>query len=164
MSKARNKGTAGENEIVTLLHDCGQVGAHRAEAGKESHDIRGVGDWVLEVKYRKRWELFKWVRKVRKVAGDAPWAIFAIHGDRRTVEGAAVGRVMVVDASFGAELLNHWEQWNGRPNLPRRAHDWDIARVAGAYVEMCVYCGEVRADVGHLSAPWDTYCQPQETS
>ncbi len=108
---SKAKGTKAENEIVALLHAVGLEDAHRTEAGKESWDIRGVGDWVIEVKYRKRWDLFKWIRAIRHVAGEHPWAIFAIHGDRRTADGAEVGAVMIVDADFGAELMKHWIEW-----------------------------------------------------
>jgi len=118
MSVARQKGTTAENEIVALLHDVGLEGAHRSEAGKQSHDIRGVGDWVIEVKHRRRWSLFDWVRRIRRVTFVAgagrvftcqPWAIFAIHGDRRSTEGAEVGRVAILDADMAAELIKHWE-------------------------------------------------------
>ncbi len=127
---SKAKGTHGENEVVALLHSVGLEDAHRTEAGKESWDIRGVGDWVIEVKYRKRWDLFKWIRVIRHVADNeppktkpigafgtteqistSPWAIFAIHGDRRTIDGAEVGAVMIVDADFGAELMKHWIEW-----------------------------------------------------
>ncbi len=110
---SKAKGTHGENEIVALLHAVGLEDAHRSEAGKQSWDIRGVGDWIIEVKYRKRWDLFKWIRAIRHVSDHRDeWAIFAIHGDRRTAAGAEVGAVMVVDAAFGAELIKHWVEWN----------------------------------------------------
>ena len=107
MSKAKQKGTNGENEILDLLHSYGFKNAHRTEASRESHDI-WCDDIVVEVKFRKRWELFKWVRKIRHVAtGDNPWVIYAIHGDRRTLEGTQVGRVAIMDADFATELLIH---------------------------------------------------------
>ena len=120
MSKAKAKGTKGENEIVHTLVDAGfprgdpedpdDKGVKRYEGGHESHDIQGVGEWVIEVKYRKAWQLFAWIRKIRRRADGGPWAIFAIHGDRRTVEGAAVGKVCIMDAGLAAELIYHWEQ------------------------------------------------------
>lgn len=132
MSRAKAKGTLGENEIVDLLVSAGfpranpedpqSEGVKRFEGGYESHDIQGVGDWVIEVKYRKSWHLFGWIRKIRKRA-DAehkhegwfglpitrPWVIFGIHGDRRTKEGREVGVVAIMDAVVAAELINHWE-------------------------------------------------------
>ena len=141
MSKARAKGTSGENEIVRLLGSAGfpladpedptSQGVKRFEGGYESHDIQGVGDWVIEVKFRKRWMLMSWVRRIRKraflpsrvhsaahsaqsdeillPAGEKPWVIFCIHGDRRTEEGREVGRVAVMDAEVAADLIYHWE-------------------------------------------------------
>ena len=107
MSKARQKGTAGENEILELLQDAGFADAHRTEASRESHDIH-CAPFTVEVKFRKTWALFDWIPKLRKVAGDQPWVLFAIHGDRRTDKGRQVGRVAVLDADFAAELMQVW--------------------------------------------------------
>jgi len=107
MSKAKQKGTTGENEILALLQDAGFPDAHRTEASRESHDI-WCGPFTVEVKFRKTWALFDWIPKLRKVAGDQPWVLFAIHGDRRTDKGRQVGRVAVLDADFAAELMQHW--------------------------------------------------------
>ena len=130
MSAAKAKGTRGENEAVDLLvtagfpradpEDPASVGVKRFEGGYESHDLEfanmpGV-DWVIEVKYRKAWHLFGWIRKIRKRANGRPWAIFGIHGDRRTVEGKEVGVVCVMDAATAAQLLHHWEETKGRGN------------------------------------------------
>ena len=110
MSKARQKGTAGENEIVALLYEYGLKDAKRTSAGMESHDI-WLGDITVEVKYRKRWTLFPWITKLRKVANGNKWVLFAIHGDRRSTVGKTVGRVAVFDADFAAELLMLWRHW-----------------------------------------------------
>lgn len=119
MSKAKAKGTAGENEVVDMLVDAGfrrgdpedpaDDGVKRYEGGHASHDIQGVGSWVVEVKFRKAWHLFSWIRRIRRRADGEPWVIFAIHGDRRTVEGAAVGKVAIMDAGRAAELIYYWE-------------------------------------------------------
>jgi len=107
MGKAKQKGTAGENEILELLQQAGFTDAHRTEASRESHDI-WCGPFTVEVKFRKAWALFDWIPKLRKVAGDEPWVLFAIHGDRRTEKGRHVGRVAVLDADFAAELMQVW--------------------------------------------------------
>jgi len=107
MSKAKQKGTTGENEILELLQRSGFPDAHRTEASRESHDI-WCGPFTVEVKFRKTWALFDWIPKLRKVAGDQPWVLFAIHGDRRTEKGRQVGRVAVLDADFAVELMSHW--------------------------------------------------------
>ena len=107
MSKAKQKGTTGENEILELLQDAGFTDAHLTEASRESHDI-WCGPFTVEVKFRKTWALFDWIPKLRKVAGDEPWVLFAIHGDRRTDKGRQVGRVAVLDADFAAELMRVW--------------------------------------------------------
>ena len=112
MSKARQKGTIGENEIVALLYEYGLKDAKRTSAGMESHDI-WLGDTgvTVEVKYRKTWSLFKWISKIRNVSDNDEWVIFAIHGDRRSVSGKQVGKVAVMDAEFAAELLLLWRHW-----------------------------------------------------
>ena len=107
MSKAKQKGTTGENEILTLLQDAGFRDAHRTEASLESHDIH-CAPFTVEVKFRKTWALFDWIPKLRRVAGNNPWVLFAIHGDRRTEKGRKVGRVAVLDADFAAELMQVW--------------------------------------------------------
>ena len=107
MGKAKQKGTAGENEILELLQNSGFPDAHRTEASRESHDI-WCGPFTVEVKFRKTWALFDWIPKLRKVAQDQPWVLFAIHGDRRTDKGRQVGRVAVLDADFAAELMQVW--------------------------------------------------------
>ena len=113
MSKAKQKGTVGENEIVALLMEWGHNDAHRTSASSESHDIwLGDLDIPIEVKYRKRWTLFPWITKLRKVANGNKWVLFAIHGDRRSTVGKTVGRVAVFDADFAAELLMLWRHWN----------------------------------------------------
>lgn len=106
MSKAKQKGTTGENEILALLNTK-FPDAHRTEASKESHDIH-CPPFTVEVKFRKTWALFDWIPKLRKVAGNNPWVLFAIHGDRRTEKGRQVGRVAVLDADFATELMYHW--------------------------------------------------------
>ena len=107
MSKAKQKGTVGENEILQLLIDNGFADAHRTEASRESHDI-WAEPFVVEVKYRKTWSLFDWIPKLRRVAGDKPWALFAIHGDRRTEKGREVGRVAILDADFAVDLMGYY--------------------------------------------------------
>ena len=114
MSKAKQKGTTGENEIVELLNGWGHGDAVRTPAGKESLDIQlGVTGLIIEVKYRKRWTLVPWVSKVRKVAreADAEWMLFCIHGDRRSVVGKQVGKVAVMDADFAAQMLAVYRQY-----------------------------------------------------
>ena len=119
MSKAKQKGTVGENEIVALLMEWGHNDAHRTSASSESHDIwLGDLDIPIEVKYRKRWTLFPWISRIRKVAQDNQWVIFAIHGDRRSTAGRAVGKVAILDADFAAELLMIWRHHNDKDNYP----------------------------------------------
>jgi len=105
------KGPTGEKEIVALLQEVGFEDACRLHQGGESNDIGGVRNTLAEVKSAKRWDVFKWVRKARRVATekDLPhWAIFAIHGDRRSEAGREVREVMIVDAKFGAAMLAYW--------------------------------------------------------
>tara|TARA_R110002073_G_scaffold200370_1_gene359568 strand:- start:329 stop:682 length:354 start_codon:yes stop_codon:yes gene_type:complete len=113
VSKAKQKGTQGENEILEMLIAHGNLDAKRTSAGMESHDI-WLGDIVVEVKFRKSWRLFQWVQKVRRVSVDDHWAIFAIHGDRRSAIGKDVGKVAVLDAEFAAELLTLWRHWKDK--------------------------------------------------
>jgi|TARA_R110000824_G_scaffold24063_5_gene85130 hypothetical protein len=113
VSKAKQKGTSGENQILDLLSEWGHGDAHRTSANTESHDIwLGDLDIPIEVKFRKRWTLFPWISRIRKVASNNQWAIFAIHGDRRSQVGKSVGTVAIFDASFAAELLMIWRHQN----------------------------------------------------
>lgn len=106
------KGPRGEKEIVAYLQAAGFSEAYRLHQGGESNDIGGVPDTLVECKFAKRWDLFRWVRKARKITATRDdvdqWAIFAIHGDRVSVAGREVREVMVVDARFGAALLACW--------------------------------------------------------
>ena len=130
MGKAKQKGTAGENEILELLQNSGFADAHRTEASRESHDI-WCGPFTVEVKFRKTWALFDWIPKLRKVAGDEPWVLFAIHGDRRTDKGRQVGRVAVLDADFAAELMQVWcATVSSRGRSDRDTNDTDPAAAA----------------------------------
>ena len=109
MSKAKQKGTLGENEIRDMLIKHGHNDVKRTSASTESHDI-WLGDTgvTVEVKYRKAWSLFKWISKIRNVSDNDEWVIFAIHGDRRSTVGKQVDKVAVMDADFAAELLLLW--------------------------------------------------------
>ena len=109
MSKAKQKGTLGENEIRDMLMKHGHNDVKRTSASTESHDI-WLGDTgvTVEVKYRKAWSLFKWITRIRDVSDDNKWVIFAIHGDRRSTVGKQVDKVAVMDADFAAELLLLW--------------------------------------------------------
>lgn len=105
MSKARAKGTSFENEV---LHGLRQIwpDADRAKAGNPSNDFHGL-PFPIEAKHRKRWEIPRWVRLLRKVAGgDDHWALVVASGDRR--ESDSAGTLMVVDWRFGQELLDAW--------------------------------------------------------
>tara|TARA_R100001126_G_C4848445_1_gene160684 strand:+ start:613 stop:1035 length:423 start_codon:yes stop_codon:yes gene_type:complete len=133
MSKAKQKGTTGENEILELLQQAGFLDAHRTEASRESHDIH-CKPFIVEVKFRKTWALFDWIPKLRKVAGNKPWVLFAIHGDRRTDKGRHVGRVAVLDADFAAELMHLWcatVKPRGRVNRDTVDPDYPAAAVDG---------------------------------
>ena len=133
MSKAKQKGTTGENEILELLQQAGFLDAHRTEASRESHDIH-CKPFIVEVKFRKTWALFDWIPKLRKVAGNKPWVLFAIHGDRRTDKGRHVGRVAVLDADFAAELMHLWcatVKSRGRVNRDTVDSDYPAAAVEG---------------------------------
>ena len=107
MGKAKQKGTYRRKRDPDAVTSSGFADAHRTEASRESHDI-WCGPFTVEVKFRKTWALFDWIPKLRKVAGDKPWVLFAIHGDRRTEKGRQVGRVAVLDADFAAELMRVW--------------------------------------------------------
>lgn len=99
------KGRVEENRIVSLLRAYVWPGAEREGKRAESRDVINTGTWVVEVKHRKAWRLFEWIRKIRKVADD-DWVIFVGHGDRRTSEGREVGTVAVCDAERFMILLD----------------------------------------------------------
>ena len=117
MSKAKQKGTTGENEILAMLYEWGHKDAHRTSANTESHDIwLGDLDIPIECKFRRKWTLFPWISRIRKVAQNNQWVIFAIHGDRRSTAGRAVGKVAILDADFAAGLLMIWRHHNDKDN------------------------------------------------
>ena len=128
MSKARDKGTKGENEILDLLQGAGFSNAHRTESSRESHDIH-CEPFVVEVKFAKRWMLFDWIPKLRQVAEDRPFVLFAIHGDRRTEVGAKVGRVAVMDADFAAKLMHSYMLTSAHGSDRNHTHDPDSIAV-----------------------------------
>lgn len=105
----KQKGTQGENEILELLTSH-NIYSRRTESSRQSHDIWTECEVVVEVKFRKAWSMFKWIRAIRRVTDDNRWAIYSIHGDRRTIDGGQVGRVVTFDADFGTELLAVWHQ------------------------------------------------------
>lgn len=118
----KQKGTQGENEVVRLLRSYG-IPADRGANNRASCDIH-VDDWdaPIEVKYRKRWDLFKWIRAIRKASvfqgrlhdeENPNWVLFCIHGDRRTEEGRGVGEVAVMDAEFAVSLLADYMERHG---------------------------------------------------
>ncbi len=116
------KGPLAEKEIVQLLKSVG-FDAARLYQGGMSNDISGVPDTLIEVKHAKAWRTFEWVRKARQTSmrsfnDDISWAIFAIHGSRNSQLGRAVKEVMIVDATFGAQLLaEHFntDEWDPEP-------------------------------------------------
>lgn len=137
MSKAKQKGTNGENEILALLNNNGFPDAHRTEASRESHDIH-CDPFTVEVKFRKAWSLFDWIPKLRQVAGNNKWVLFAIHGDRRSTKGRDVGRVAVLDADFAVELMYHWAATvssRGPANPHPRITDSTVAALDGLVLE-----------------------------
>ena len=106
MNKARQKGTRFENEVLDGLKNIWSE-ADRAKAGNPSNDFHGV-PFPIEAKHRKRWEIPKWVRLLKAVAGgDNRWALVIASGDRREVDSMTL---MVVDWDFGQELLQTWEK------------------------------------------------------
>lgn len=114
-NRSKAIGTKEENRILERYIRPIWPHADRAKAGNKSNDIVGV-PFPVEVKHRKVWDLRAWVRKLQDVASEFShaehqWVLFAGDGDRRRKE--SIGTVMVVDAEFGAELLEAWE-WAGR--------------------------------------------------
>ena len=104
----KQKGTAFENEVLQAIQHI-WPDADRAKANNESQDLVGTGKWVIECKFRKRWNLFDWIPKVKKVAKDDPWVIVAAHGDRRTEVGRQVGTVAIVDFDVFVEMVDELE-------------------------------------------------------
>lgn len=109
MSKARDKGTRGENYFLASLRIIWPT-AERAPL-KGTLD---AGDYVnvpfpVEAKNTAKPLFLAWVRRLKViVARDGlpnRWVLIWT-GDRRTLDGQAL---MVLPESFGWELLAHWE-------------------------------------------------------
>jgi len=106
MSKARQKGTKFENELLEGLRKI-WPDADRAKAGNPSNDFHGL-PFPVEAKHRKTWAIPEWVRRIRAVAGgDHRWALVVASGDRRKADSSTI---MVVDWEFGQELLKGWKE------------------------------------------------------
>ena len=102
---AKAKGTSFENEVCELLRTI-WPDTDRAKAGHPSHDFHGP-PFPIEAKHRARWAIPDWVRRIKVVAGgDDRWALVVASGDRR--KAGSAGTLMVVDISFGMELLRAW--------------------------------------------------------
>lgn len=102
---SKAKGTRFENEVLEHLRQV-WPSADRAKAGNPSNDFHGV-PFPVEAKHRKRWEIPKWVRGLRSIAGgDGRWALVVASGDRRSEGGSTL---MIFDIGFAVELLACWK-------------------------------------------------------
>ncbi len=86
----------------------------------QSNDF--TGPFPIEAKRRAKWDIQQWVRNVRAVSSTNKWAIFVSPKNIRTDE---VGPIMIVDESFGIELLALWDEsqapaWKTDPALRSR--------------------------------------------
>ena len=111
-STAKAKGTAFEGEVEAALSVI-WPDVHRSAPGTPSQDLEGTPGWVVECKHQKRWQLFKWIGKVRARVETlnpssepvASWVIVAAHGDRRSSVGRTVDTVAILDFDTFVHLL-----------------------------------------------------------
>jgi len=105
MSKAKAKGTRGENAVVEALKEAGFIHAERrALAGTlDKGDVLGVPGWVFEVKAHDSYagKLAEWLGEVEREKTNAG-AEFGVVWHRRKGKGSA--RDWFVTMS-GAEFL-----------------------------------------------------------
>ena len=87
MSAGRAKGTAYENHVIETYLLPVWPGAHRApQRGILDYgDVEGVGNYLIEMKKRDRWDLPEWIRGIlRKIQRHptSPW-ILVFAADKR---------------------------------------------------------------------------------
>lgn len=108
MSKARDKGTAGENYFLEFLRVIWPTAERAPLKGvQDKGDFVGV-PLLVEAKHTKTILIPEWVRKARTKA-EGRW-VLVWKGDTRTRDGKPL---MVMDADFGFELLDLWERHRG---------------------------------------------------
>ena len=110
MSKARAKGTRGENEIVDYLKRAtGLPVERRALHGtRDKGDVAGIPLWVVSVKNQRRFELAEWLDDLRKQMLNAE-AQFGVLIVKRPGKGAA-GAYWIFPAETGIKFLPREER------------------------------------------------------
>ena len=125
----KQKGTSFENEVAAALSVV-WPDIHRSATNTPSQDLEGTPGWVVECKHQKRWQLFKWITRVRaraetvrvvgpNVTRDADWVIVAAHGDRRSTIGKTVGTVAIIDFDLFVHLLIESDELSHRGPQPK---------------------------------------------
>lgn len=107
-NRPKQKGTARETNLVQALRLVWPR-AERSADGRESSDFFNCGQWTVEAKHRKTWQIMQWIRKIRKVADGHEWVILIKHGRMDTVEGREVGRVAVIDEDLFFRMAQIYE-------------------------------------------------------
>ena len=121
MSKAKTKGTRGENAVVEALIRAGFIHAERrALAGTlDKGDVLGVPGWVFEVKAHDSYagKLAEWLGEVEREKLNAK-AQFGVVWHRRRGKGSAEDWFVTMS---GQEFLNILREFQGfTHNTPRR--------------------------------------------
>jgi len=52
-------------------------------------DFENTGDWLIEAKHRKTWDIHEWIQVCHDKAGMNPWALF-LRRDARTMSDVVV--------------------------------------------------------------------------
>jgi hypothetical protein len=103
VSKARQKGTQFENEIVALFNDNGFTARRIEQKGiYDEGDVKVTESKILfECKAQETMRLPEWIRKARKKNPD--WVIF-YKDDRRFAD--SVGSIAVMDADLFVGMMS----------------------------------------------------------
>ena len=104
MSKARDKGTRVESELLDLLKGTWPNIARRGTTmgALDDGDYTNTSGVLVEAKKVDQPTLYKWIRVCRKKALHGRWLIFWC-GDRRTEDGQPV---VVLPLTFAIDLLH----------------------------------------------------------
>lgn len=118
MSKARQKGTAGENHFLAVLRQVWPWAERAPLKGINDHGDYVNVPWLHEAKNVNVPRFLQWARVARKKAAGGRWAILW-QGDRRTEDGQPL---VFMSPELYTELTGLWQdRYHYVPSQPHEA-------------------------------------------